>query len=264
MGSAVGQVPDYACLITEWVKEVATTPVIVKLTPNVTDVVYPARAAKKGGADAVSLINTINSIMGVDLDTFTPRPDVGGRSAHGGYCGPAVKPIALNMVSSVAKDPRGAVADLAASAASPTGTTRPSSCCSGARRVQVCTAVMHYGFRIVEDMIDGLSNYLDEKGFRSVNELIGRSLPSVSKWEELDLNYKIVARHRSAEVHRLRAVLRRRAPTARTSRSRRAPSTGARTARSSSRPASAATCARWSAPSTAASRWCASTPGGRR
>src|SRR5579871_5311554 len=104
MGSAVGQVPDYACQITEWVKEAAKRPVIVKLTPNVTDVVYPARAAKKGGADAVSLINTINSITGVDLDTFTPRPDVGGRSAHGGYCGPAVKPIALNMVSSVAKD----------------------------------------------------------------------------------------------------------------------------------------------------------------
>ena len=98
MGAAVGQVPDYACQITEWVKEVAKTPVIVKLTPNVTDIIYPARAAKKGGADAVSLINTINSITGVDLDTFAPRPDVGGRSAHGGYCGPAVKPIALNMV----------------------------------------------------------------------------------------------------------------------------------------------------------------------
>src|SRR5882757_9163140 len=105
MGSAVGQVPEYACQITEWVKEVARTPVIVKLTPNVTDVVYPARAAKKGRADAVSLINTINSITGVALDTFTPRPDVGGRSAHGGYCGPAVKPIALNMISSIAKDP---------------------------------------------------------------------------------------------------------------------------------------------------------------
>src|SRR5262249_23290271 len=83
MGSAVGQVPDYACQITTWVKEVAKTPVIIKLTPNITDIRYVARAAKKGGADAVSLINTINSITGVDLDTFTPRPDVGGRSAHG-------------------------------------------------------------------------------------------------------------------------------------------------------------------------------------
>ena len=126
MGSAVGQVPEYACMITEWVKEAARTPVIVKLTPNITDIRHPARAAKKGGADAVSLINTINSIIGVDLDTFAPRPDVGGRSAHGGYCGPAVKPIALNMVSSVAKDPEVGCRS-PASAASPPGATRPSS-----------------------------------------------------------------------------------------------------------------------------------------
>src|SRR4051794_10484383 len=98
MGSAVGQVPEYACQITEWVKEAAKTPVIVKLTPNISDIRFPARAAKKGGADAVSLINTINSVTGVDLDSWTPRPDVGGKSAHGGYCGPAVKPIALSML----------------------------------------------------------------------------------------------------------------------------------------------------------------------
>jgi dihydropyrimidine dehydrogenase (NAD+) subunit PreA len=192
MGSAVGQVPDYACQITSWVKEVAKTPVIVKLTPNVTDVVYPARAAKKGGADAVSLINTINSITGVDLDTFTPRPDVGGRSAHGGYCGPAVKPIALNMVSSVAKD---AEVKLPISGIGGVSNWRDAAefLLLGCTTVQVCTAVMKYGFRIVEDMNDGLSNYLDEKGFRSVKELVGRSLPSVSRWEELDLNFKIVA-----------------------------------------------------------------------
>src|SRR3954470_14125247 len=104
MGAAVGQVPEYTCQITEWVKEAAKTPVIVKLTPNISDVTYAARAAKNGGADAISLINTINSITGVDLDTFAPRPDVAGRSSHGGYCGPAVKPIALNMVSAVAQD----------------------------------------------------------------------------------------------------------------------------------------------------------------
>jgi dihydropyrimidine dehydrogenase (NAD+) subunit PreA len=193
MGSAVGQVPDYACRITEWAKEAARTPVIVKLTPNVTDVCYPARAAKKGGADAVSLINTINSITGVDLDTFTPRPDVGGRSAHGGYCGPAVKPIALNMVASVAKDPE---VRLPISGIGGISNWRDAAefLLLGATTVQVCTAVMHYGFRIVEDMIDGLSNYLDDKGLRSVEEIIGRSLPAMSRWEELDLNYKIVAR----------------------------------------------------------------------
>ncbi len=192
MGSAVGQVPDYACQITTWVKEVAKTPVIVKLTPNITDVIYPARAAKKGGADAVSLINTINSITGVDLDTFVPRPDVGGKSAHGGYCGPAVKPIALNMLSSIAKDKE---VGIPISGIGGISNWRDAAefILLGATTVQVCTAVMHYGFRIVEDMIDGLSNYLDEKGMRSVNELIGKSLPTISKWEELDLNYKVIA-----------------------------------------------------------------------
>src|SRR5437762_3799379 len=152
MGSAVGQVPEYTSRIVEWLKEVAKTPVIVKLTPNVTDVVYPARAARKGGADAVSLINTINSITGVDLDTFTPRPDVGGRSAHGGYCGPAVKPIALNMVSSVAKDPE---VRIPISGIGGISSWRDAAefLLLGATTVQVCTAVMHYGFHIVEDTI---------------------------------------------------------------------------------------------------------------
>ena len=84
MGSAVGQVPEYSCMITEWVKEAARTPVLVKLTPNITDIRAVARAARRGGADALSAINTINSITGIDLDTLTPRPDVGGLSAHGG------------------------------------------------------------------------------------------------------------------------------------------------------------------------------------
>jgi dihydropyrimidine dehydrogenase (NAD+) subunit PreA len=105
MGSAVGQVPEYCSMITEWVKEAARTPVLVKLTPNITDIRPVARAAKKGGADGLSAINTINSITGVDLDTFTPRPNVDGKSAHGGYCGPAVKPIALHLVQQVTSDP---------------------------------------------------------------------------------------------------------------------------------------------------------------
>src|ERR1041384_3273022 len=89
MGAAVGQVPEYATMITAWVKEVARTPVIVKLTPNVTDITRVAEAAQRGGADAVSAINTINSITGIDLDTFAPRPSVGGLGSHGGYCGHA-------------------------------------------------------------------------------------------------------------------------------------------------------------------------------
>jgi dihydropyrimidine dehydrogenase (NAD+) subunit PreA len=192
MGSAVGQVPDYTCQIVEWVKEVARIPVIVKLTPNVTDVTYIARAAVKGGADALSLINTINSIVGVDLDTFAPLPSVGGKSSHGGYCGPAVKPIALHLVSAVAGD---AQVKIPISGIGGIATWRDAAefIALGAGSVQVCTAVMHYGFRIVEDLIDGLNNWMDERGHRTLADVRGRAAPKVVKWEDLDLNYHLVA-----------------------------------------------------------------------
>jgi dihydropyrimidine dehydrogenase (NAD+) subunit PreA len=190
MGAAVGQVPEYTTMITEWVKEVAGTPVIVKLTPNVTDVGRMAEAAERGGADGISLINTLNSLMGVDLGTFAPRPTVQGRSSHGGYCGPAVKPIALHMLASAARRvhvPASGIGGIA------NWQDAAEFLALGARSLQVCTAVMHYGFRIVEDMIDGLEQYLDAKGFASVAELEGRALPNVTDWGNLDLNYKIVA-----------------------------------------------------------------------
>jgi dihydropyrimidine dehydrogenase (NAD+) subunit PreA len=193
MGSAVGQVPDYTCQIVEWVKDVATIPVLVKLTPNVSNIAYIARAAVRGGADALSLINTINSIVGVDLDTFAPHPSVAGKSSHGGYCGPAVKPIALNMVSEVCGDPEVGVP---VSGVGGIATWRDAAefIALGAETVQVCTAVMHYGFRIVEDMIDGLSNWMDGAGYGTIADFRGRALPNVAKWEELDLNYHLVAR----------------------------------------------------------------------
>ncbi|MGB9455350.1 MAG: NAD-dependent dihydropyrimidine dehydrogenase subunit PreA [Bryobacteraceae bacterium] len=193
MGSAVGQVPDYSCMITEWVKEVARTPVLVKLTPNVTDICGVARAARRGGADGLSAINTINSITGIDLDTFVPRPNVGGYSAHGGYCGPAVKPIALHLVQQIASDPE---VGLPISGIGGISGWREAAefILLGCGSVQVCTAAMHYGFRIVEDMIDGLSNWMDEKGFRTLDDFRGISLGRINEWKHLDLNYKIVAR----------------------------------------------------------------------
>lgn len=109
MGSAVGQVPEYVEMITSWVKEAATIPVLVKLTPNVTNIEVTAAAAQRGGADGVSAINTINSIVGLDLETLAIRPNVDGKGTHGGYAGPAVKPIALHMVSSIAHKDRKSV-----------------------------------------------------------------------------------------------------------------------------------------------------------
>jgi dihydropyrimidine dehydrogenase (NAD+) subunit PreA len=192
MGSAVGQVPDYTCQIVEWVKEVATIPVIVKLTPNVTDVTYIARAAVKGGADALSLINTINSIVGVDLDTFSPLPSVAGKSSHGGYCGPAVKPIALHLVSAVAGDPNVRI-PISGIGGVATWKDGAEFITLGAGTVQVCTAVMHYGFRIIEDLVDGLATWMDERGHRTLDDVRGRAVPKVVKWEDLDLNYHLVA-----------------------------------------------------------------------
>ena len=192
MGSAVGQVPEYAEMITAWVKEVARTPVIVKLTPNISDIRVVARAAKRGGADALSAINTINSITGIDLDTFVPRPYVGGKSSHGGYCGPAVKPIAMNMIQQVMSD---ASAALPMSGIGGIANWKDAAefILLGSGTVQVCTAAMHYGYRIVEDMIDGLSNWMEEKGFVTIDDFCGMSLSKVTEWKHLDLNYKIVA-----------------------------------------------------------------------
>jgi dihydropyrimidine dehydrogenase (NAD+) subunit PreA len=192
MGSAVGQVPDYTCLITEWVKQAATIPVMVKLTPNVSDITAIGRAAVNGGADALSLVNTINSIMGVDLDTFAPKPAVRGLGSHGGYCGPAIKPIALNMVASVAADPKIRV-PISGIGGIQTWQDAIEFLLLGAGSVQVCTAVMHYGFRIVEQLTSGLEGWMLEKGFEKVSDFVGRSVPRIKSWGELDLNYKVVA-----------------------------------------------------------------------
>lgn len=196
MGSAVGQVPEYCEKITRWVMEVAKIPVIVKLTPNISDIVMPARAAVAAGANAVSLINTLNSIIGVDLDTLEITPNIGGKGGHGGYAGPAVKPIALNMLAALGRDSVIAASKLPISGMGGISTWRDAAefLLLGAGNLQVCTAVMHYGFRIVEDLCDGLSNWMDEKGFASVADVVGKSLNRVSDFNDLDLSFRVVAR----------------------------------------------------------------------
>ncbi len=189
MGSAVGQVPEYIEMVTRWCKETTAMPVIVKLTPNITDVRYPARAAMAGGADAVSLINTVSSIVSVNLDTMSPEPSIDGKGSHGGYCGPAVKPIALNMVSEIARDTE--TRDLPISGIGGITTWRDAAefLTLGAGNVQVCTAAMTYGFRIVEELVTGLSDWMDEKEFTSVDDFVGQATPNVTDWQYLNLNY---------------------------------------------------------------------------
>jgi dihydropyrimidine dehydrogenase (NAD+) subunit PreA len=192
MGSAVGQVPEYCAMITEWVTEVSTIPVLVKLTPNIADIRFPARAARKGRAHGVSLINTINSIVGIDLASLEPRPSVGGKGGHGGYAGPAVKPIALNMVSQVAMDPE---VNLPISGIGGVSTWRDAAefILLGATSVQVCTAVMHHGFRIIEDLTEGLSNWMDEKGYATIEDFRGKSLAAITDFGNLNLLARTVA-----------------------------------------------------------------------
>jgi dihydropyrimidine dehydrogenase (NAD+) subunit PreA len=193
MGAAVGQVPEYVQMITEWVMEAARVPVLVKLTPNVTDIRRPARAARAGGADGIALINTINSLIGVNLDTWAPVPDVRGRGSHGGYSGPAVKPIALHMVSAVAADPEvrlpvsgiGGIADWRDAV---------EFLLLGATTVQVGTSVMHLGYRIIDDLVDGLSTYLRAKGLHSPAQLVGQGLPAIGDWGQLDQSFRLLAR----------------------------------------------------------------------
>ncbi|MDP9146328.1 MAG: NAD-dependent dihydropyrimidine dehydrogenase subunit PreA [Acidobacteriota bacterium] len=196
MGSAVGQVPEYCEQITRWVMEVAKIPVIVKLTPNISDITMPARAAVAAGANAISLINTLNSIIGVDLDTLEITPNIGGRGGHGGYAGPAVKPIALNMLTALGRDSVVSASGLPISGMGGISTWRDAAefLLLGAGSLQVCTAVMHYGFRIVEDLCDGLSNWMDEKRFVNIAGVVGQSLHRVYDFNDFDLSFKAIAR----------------------------------------------------------------------
>jgi dihydropyrimidine dehydrogenase (NAD+) subunit PreA len=189
MGSAVGQVPEYIQQAAAWCKGVARIPVIVKLTPNITNILPAAKAAKDGGADAVSLINTLNSIMRVDYDSLTIYPSTDGKGSHGGYCGPAVKPIALHMVAEIARSRETRGLPISGIGGITDWRDAVDFLALGAGTVQVCTAAMVYGFKIIDDLVDGLGNYLDSKGFTSVAEIVGKAVPSVTDWQYLNLNH---------------------------------------------------------------------------
>jgi len=192
MGSAVGQEPEVLETLTRWVMEVAKVPVIVKLTPNISDITDPAQAASRAGADAISLINTIQSLVGVDIDNFVTYPVVENHSTNGGYCGPAVKPIALNMVKNCAQHP---LVNLPISGIGGIENWRDvvEFILLGSSSVQVCTSVMHYGFGIIRDITAGLEQYMDSHGFATIDQFVGKALPNVKQWEELNLKYSVKA-----------------------------------------------------------------------
>jgi dihydropyrimidine dehydrogenase (NAD+) subunit PreA len=189
MGAAVGQVPEYIEMVTRWCKQYYSKPVIVKLTPNITDVRLPAAAARRGGADAVSLINTINSIISVNLDSMSPEPSIDGKGSHGGYCGPAVKPIAMSMVSEISRAPETAGMPISGIGGVTTWRDAAEYITLGCGNVQVCTAAMTYGFKVVQEMITGLSQWMDEKGHTTIQDFMGAAIPNTTDWKHLNLNY---------------------------------------------------------------------------
>ena len=153
----------------------------------------PARAAKAGVADAVSLINTINSVMGVDLDRMVMSPSTDGWGSHGGYCGPAVKPIALNMVAEIARDPETAGIPISGIGGISNWRDAAEFIALGSGSVQVCTAAMLHGFGIVKEMKDGLSRWMDSKGYATLNDFVGKAVRNTTDWKYLDMNYQVIA-----------------------------------------------------------------------
>ncbi len=190
MGSAVGQDAELTYERAKWVVEVARVPVLIKLTPNVTDMTPIARKVKAAGAAGVTCINTVKGLIGFDLDTFSPLPSVAGKSTAGGFSGPSVKPIALRFVADVAKDVGIPVAGVGGVV---TWRDAVEFLLAGAGIVEVCTAVMRYGYDIVEELVEGLTLYLEDKGLASPAALVGKGLPNLVGHEALSRDYKVVA-----------------------------------------------------------------------
>ena len=180
LGSDIGQVPELVERFTAAAKRGCTLPVLAKLTPNVAAMSPAAEAARRGGADGISAINTIKSVIGVHPHTYVSAPAVHGRSALGGYSGNAVKPIALRFIAEMAQNPRLRGMHLSAIGGVETWMDALEFILLGGGSVQVATAVMQYGYRIIDDLKAGLNLYLTEKGFSSVKEAIGLGLDALS------------------------------------------------------------------------------------
>lgn len=194
MGSDVGQSPDLVRQYSKATSSATKLPVIAKMTPNIGNMEIPAIAAIEGGAKGVSAINTIKSITNINLDYMTSMPVVNGKSSISGYSGAAVKPIGLRFIAQMKKHPL--LKDVQMSGIGGIETWRDALeyILVGSHNIQVTTAVMQYGYRIVEDMISGLSIYMEEHGIKKVEDLVGKALPNIIPAEELDRNFKVIVK----------------------------------------------------------------------
>lgn len=181
LGSDIGQHPELVERFTIIAKQSCRIPVLAKLTPNVATMSPAAEAALRGGADGVAAINTIKSVVGVNPHTYVTSPSVHGKSAFGGYSGNAVKPIALRFISEIGKNPKLKGMHISGMGGIETWLDAVEFLMLGAGSLQITTAVMQYGYRIIDDLKSGLMYYLDEKGFESVNEIKGLALDFISE-----------------------------------------------------------------------------------
>lgn len=192
MGSDVGQNPDLVRQYTKAVVDHTHLPVVAKMTPNITKMTVPAIAAAEGGAHGISAINTMKSIANIDLDNITGKPVVNGKSSISGYSGNAVKPIALRFITEMNQCDDLQSVQFSGIGGIETWQDALEFILLGCRNVQVTTSVMQYGYRIVEDMISGLSHFMEERGIDSLDELVGIATKNIIPAEELDRSFQII------------------------------------------------------------------------
>ncbi|MFT4540619.1 MAG: dihydroorotate dehydrogenase subfamily 1 [Planctomycetota bacterium] len=200
MGAAMGQDPEMVREVVAWCKEVATIPVWAKMTPNITDITVPAKAAADAGADGISAINTILSVIGINLETFHPMPTVEGYSEPGGYSGVAVRPIAMRQVMEISR----ACPDQSVSGMGGVVTAEDAVqfMLLGASTVQVCTAAMLHGYGIIAELCDGLGAFLEKHEMGSAGELVGRSLGYFTTHADLVARQLEAKRERAGQANR--------------------------------------------------------------
>ena len=187
MGAAMGENPDIVGEVTDWVMEAATIPVWAKMTPNITHIADPGQRALEAGADGLVAINTILSVMGVDLETLRPQPTVEGYSVPGGYSCKAVRPIALRMVMELAIMMRDIFQDKTISGVGgiETGEDAAQFILLGSHTVQVCTGVMIHGYGMVKEMAESLLAFMEKHNFETIDDFRGASLPYFSTHADL-------------------------------------------------------------------------------
>ncbi len=186
LGSDVGQNPELVKAYTRATRKGTSLPILAKMTPNIGNMEIPAIAAMEAGADGIAAINTIKSIMNVNLDTFASGPDVVGKTSVGGYSGKAVKPIALRFIHSMKSHKELEAAPISGMGGIETWRDAAEFLALGCENIQVTTSVMQYGYRIIEDMLEGMRLYLSTHGYVSVTEMIGKALPNIISAEELE------------------------------------------------------------------------------